>query len=43
VALTLTFEQAGRVALEVPVRGMAAGAAQGGHGGHGEAGEPQTN
>jgi copper(I)-binding protein len=34
IALTLVFEQAGEVTLEVPVRGMAA---MGGHSGHGAA------
>jgi hypothetical protein len=37
--LSLTFEHAGTVELEVPIRGMGGGMSHGGHGGH----HPPTN
>jgi hypothetical protein len=37
--LSLTFEHAGSIELEVPIRGMGGGVSHGGHGGH----HPPTN
>jgi copper(I)-binding protein len=37
--LSLTFEHAGSIELEVPIKGMGGGMSHGGHGGH----HPPTN